>query len=300
MTMIDRQNQPLVGGLYMALAMLVLMSVNVAVKDATAGYPIAQIVFFRFAFSLVPCLLLLKQAGGLVALKTPDLKLHLFSGFIGPLGLYCLFKSFHLLPLAEATALTYASTLFLTILSIPILGEKVGLPRWTAVLVGFGGILVMANPSGDLFQTGIFFSLGFALIDALVFILARILTGRNHPASIVFYFSVFSTLVSVCFLPFDNWKTPESLWHWGQLILLGLGGGVGQILLTQAFRYAPATVAAPISYTSFVWGVLFGMLIWGEFPPFKIWIGCAVLITCGLFITFRAHREEQKSLRRLS
>ncbi len=292
------QNKSLIGGLYMAFAMFVFMSVNVAVKDATASYPLMQVVFFRYAFSIIPCLVLLKAAGGLKALKTVDIKWHFFSGCIGVLGLYCLFKSFHVLPLADATAFSYSSILFVTLLSSPILNEKVGPRRWIAVLIGFSGVIFMVNPTGRVFQTGALYSLTFALIDATVIIMARLLTKRNHPASIVFYFVTISAFISAFFLPFGNWETPFSLLHWGQLILLGIGGGIGQILLTHAFRYAPATVAAPVSYTSFVWGVLFGILFWNDFPTPEVWIGCSVLIVCGVYITYRAHKiEKAKALK---
>lgn len=286
------QNHTLLGAFYMALGVFIFTSVNVVVKEATTSYPILQIVFFRFAFSILPCLFLLKKAGGFSALKTDDLKIQLFSGVIGVVGLYCLFQSFASLPLADATALTYASILFVTLLSVPLLKEKVGLPRWIAVLIGFAGIIVMTNPSGEILQTGVFYGLAFALIDGLVILLARLLTKRNHPASIVFYFVITATVVSGCFLPFGHWRTPDSLLHWGLLILLGLGGGTGQICLTHAMRYAPATVLAPVGYTSFVWSLIFGMLVWGDFPTLEVWIGCGVLILCGLFITFHARFKD--------
>lgn len=284
------------GAFLMALGVLIFTSVNVIVKEATTTYPLFQLVFFRFFFSLFPCLFLLKKAGGVSALKTDDLKIHLFSGVIGVGGLYCLFQSFASLPLADATALTYASILFVSLLSVPLLKEKVGLPRWVAVLIGFAGVLLMTKPSGQVLQTGVLFGLSFALIDGLVVILARLLTQRNDPACIVFYFVLTATIVSACFLPFGHWETPHSLLHWGLLCLLGLGGGMGQICLTHAVRYAPATVIAPVGYTSFFWSVLFGLLVWGDFPSLEIWMGCGVLILCGLFITFHAHHALKQEM----
>ena len=291
--MSGHNNHILKGAFFMIMAMFTFCVVNVVVKDTAGSYPILQLVFFRNAFALIPCAFILKSAGGISQLKTKHMPLHILCGSLGVLGLFCLFTSFRELPLADATAFSYTSILFVTLFSILLLKEKVDLTRWIAILIGFGGVVLMAKPSGDVFHSGIFYSLVFACIDAFVLVNARRLTSSDHPGAVVFYFALIAATLSALMLPFGQWITPnvEDL---AKLCFLGLGGGLGQFLLTQACRHAPATVVSPLNYTSLVWSMLFGAVLWGDFPTAHLLMGCAVVISCGLFITLRAHHLQKK------
>jgi drug/metabolite transporter (DMT)-like permease len=288
------QDHALKGALYMMLSMLTFCVVNVVVKDTAGHYPILQLVFFRNVFALLPCYLILRGAGGVNLLRTPQVPSHVLCGTLGVLALFCLFTSFRELPLADATVYCYTSIFFVTLFSILILKERVSLPIWGAILVGFGGVVYMAKPSGDVFQSGIFYSLTFSCIDAFVLVSARRLTKKDHPAAVVFYFSLVASVVSACFLPFGFWKTPSTQ-DFAKLVFLGLGGGLGQFLLARACTHAPAVVVAPLTYTSLVWSVLFGWLFWSDFPAPHLWIGCAVVMGCGLFIIMREHAQQKKA-----
>lgn len=289
MSELSGKNSTLVGVAYMLVAIFTFSVINLIVKDTTPHYPIIQVVFFRNFFAIFPCAFLVIRAGGRPALKTTHWGRHLLCGSLGVLGLFCLFKSFYILPLADATAFTFSSILFVTAFSTFMLKEAINFSRWIAVLVGFLGILIMANPTGDVINVGALFAVTFALIDAFVMLNARILTRTDHPAAIVFYFAIIASVASGIFLPFI-WVTPSNI-DLFKLIFLGIGGGVAQIFLTHAYGYAPARVVAPMIYSAMVWGVLFGFLFWGEVPPLTLWAGCALLVGTGIFIIHQEHKQ---------
>lgn len=288
----QNQEKNLVGLGFMALGTFLFSLVNIAVKDVTAAYPIPMVVFFRFSFALLPCLFLVK-GDARVFLRRPKRFSLLFLTALGTfLGLWALFLALHLLPLADATALTFSSTFFVTILSVPILKEHVGIHRWLAVVVGFIGVLVMTNPTGDIFQVGALFAIGFALASALMQVTARLLTKDTKSGEIVFYISYYATIISLFTLPFA-WITP-SYPDLFKLILLGIGGGIGQLLFTHAHRFAPAVVIAPVFYTMLLWSALFGYLLWDEKPGTTIWLGSTLIILAGLYILYREKMNTRK------
>ncbi len=281
----QNQEKKIVGLGLMTLSTLLFSLVNVGVKDVTATYPISMVVFFRFFFALLPCLFLIKGDVGFFIRHPKRFPLILIAALGTFLGLWALFLALHLLPLADATALTFSSTFFVTILSVPILKEHVGIHRWLAVVLGFGGVLIMANPTGDIFQVGALFAIGFALASALMQITARLLTKTAKSGEIVFYISYYATLMSLLVLPFA-WVTPTA-GDLVKLILMGVGGGIGQLFLTHAHRFAPAVVISPVFYTMLIWSSLFGYLIWDEKPASSIWLGSGIIILAGLYIIYR-------------
>jgi len=193
------------------------------------------------------------------------------------------------MPLADAIAIGFSSPLFLTMLSIPLLGERVGKHRWGAVLVGFAGVLLMARTSGGFSGGGL--SLGAALalmsaaIGAAVTIAVRRMTLTEGSATLVTYQALITTVLSALLLPF-GWKAP--LWRDALMMAaIGVSAGIGQYWWTQAFRFAPAAVAAPFSYLSLVWSLLWGYLVWGDVPTAGLLAGGAVVVASGLYILYR-------------
>ena len=279
------------GIIFMLVAIFIYSLTNVVVKYVAPHYPIMEIVFFRNLFTLIPALFMVIRHGGTQAFKATHLPYQAFCGIAGTLGLAALFKSFALLPLADATCYAYASILFVTALSWPLLREHVEGVRWWAVIIGFVGIIIMAKPSGDILNYGIFYSLAFALTDAFVMLSARKLAAGNQSGTIVFYFALFATLFSGLFLPFI-WKTPN-LDDLIKFAAIGLGGGTAQICVTQAYRYAKAGTLAPMIYSSMLWSVLFGYVFWQDVPTTNLWIGGAVIISCGLFIIYRENKQKR-------
>ncbi len=269
----------------MLAAMLVYSVINAFIKDTTERYPLIQIVFFRNFFALVPGVLLLLKARDLRAMHTQHLPRLIICSVVGAIGFTCIFAALRLLPLADATTIIFSETLFLTALSALYLREKVGIHSWLAVIIGFIGVIVIARPTGDVFNIGILFGVTFALADAFFMVNARIMTRTDNSAAIVVYFSLFISIITGAILPFV-WETPT--WYDALiLILLGIGGGVGQICITQAYRFASAATVAPMIYSSLLWGILFGFIFWGEIPDAALWLGSSLIVGSGLYIVYR-------------
>ncbi len=277
------------GILYMIGSVFVFSVINALVKWEAERYPLAEAVFFRCAFSLVPCFMLLVTSGGFRLLRTQRLGEHVGRGLMQFVSMMSIFAAFGMMPLADAVAISFSSPLFLTILSIPLLGEQVGRHRWTAVLVGFGGVLLMVHAHGGL--RGGFASPGAALalisaaIGASVTIAVRRMTLTEASPTLVTYQALVTTILSAMLLPLA-WTTPR----WQDALIMasiGLCSGIGQFWWTQAYRFAPAAVAAPFSYLSMIWALLLGYLIWGDVPTPALIGGGLVVAASGLYILYR-------------
>lgn len=279
-----------VGIFYMVASVFLSSVINALIKWEGARYPVGEVAFFRCAFSLLPCLALLVGSGTpRLLLRTRRLRGHVGVGVLQFVSMMCLFLAFGRMPLADAVAITFSTPMFLTLLSIPMLGERVGPHRWAAVLLGFAGVLLMIRAGGalggGLASTGALLALATAAISAHVTILVRRMTLTDSSAALVIYQTLILTALTAALLPFD-WQTPS-----GQdaLLLAGTGflAGIGQFWWTQAFRFAPAAVAAPFSYLAMVWSLGLGYLVWGDVPTSMLIAGAAVVVVSGLYILYR-------------
>lgn len=277
-------------GIAMMLIAVALFSLlNVLVKLTTADYPLTQVTFFRNAFALVPVWATVMAQGGFGTIRTARPMGHLWRSCIGLFSMTMMFWSFHLLPLADAVALNFAAPLFLTALSVPLLAEKVGIHRWSAVGAGFVGVLVIVRPGHDLFQLGSMVALTAAMAQAFAMIAIRQLSTSESANTIVFYFTLTTTLLCALTLPFA-WVTPD-LKGFAMLVGTGLVGGAAQLYMTRAYTLAPAAVIAPFNYASIVWAALFGWTLWHEVPDLHVVLGAAVVVASGCYIL---HRETIK------
>jgi drug/metabolite transporter (DMT)-like permease len=279
-------------GIAMILGSVALLSImNVLVKVLTEDYPVNQVAFFRSAFALIPALIAVGLQHGWSDLRTAHPVGHVVRSLVGLSSMVLIFWSFRLLPLGEAIAMNFSAPLFLTALSVPLLGEKVGLHRWSAVLLGFVGVLIMVQPSPDALNLGAFVALGAALTQAFAMVAIRQLSRTEAPNTIVFYFTAICTGFIGLTLPF-GWVTP-TMDGLALLIATGLVGGCAQLCLTRAYSLAPAAVIAPFTYASLLWAVLFGWLIWQEVPTIHMMVGAAIVTASGLYIL---HRETRRGL----
>lgn len=267
------------------LAMALLSAMDAVVKWLSPDYSTIQLMFFRSVFAFLPLAPLVLRGGWAGSLRTQRLGTHALRSLFGISALGCFFWSLSLLPLADATAITFAAPLFVTALSLPLLGEVVRARRWTAVAVGFLGVLVMVQPGVGVFQPPALLPLATALFLALMVIQVRKLTRTDSDTTIVLYYTIMSTLVTGAVVPF-YWVTP-GLTDFLLLAAIGVLGGLGQLALTAAFRRAEASILAPFDYTAMVWAVLFGFLVWGELPAPNIWLGVAIVIASGTYIIYR-------------
>jgi drug/metabolite transporter (DMT)-like permease len=275
---------------------------SVCIKYLTeVDYPIIQIVFFRCLFGIFPVLYLLYKNNDWVKLKTRNISGHLSRSLIGLFAMFLTFWSFSFLPLADATALQFVTPIAMTMMAVPLLGERVGPLRWVGVLAGFAGVTMMINP-GEIGLDGNYVGLSLALCAAVLSALAMIIIkklGETEPyISIVFYFTVITTTISAIFLPL-YWVTPDSFLAWLAFFGAGMTGGIGQIWTTRSYQYAPAAVVSPFSYLAIVFAVIFGIILFDEHPGVNVLLGSVVVVGSGLLILWREY-SKRSDMPRLS
>jgi len=287
------------GLLYMVAAVFLFSIQNAIGKWLAQGYPIPMLVFFRSAVALLPSYLLVLRAGGVKVLRTNRLGAQFGRAAIWGGSNAASFFAYHLLPLADAVALTFAAPLFLTALSWPLLKERVGRERWIAVSVGFVGVLIMARPSVAGSVAGMVYALVCAICNAVGTLAVRGLTRTEASASIVFYTALFMTLGSLPILPF-YWVTPGPL-GLALFCAIGLIGGISQYWTTLALYHAPAAAVSPFNYMALIWSSILGFAIWREVPTMPIVIGSAIVTLTGVYLlrheAFRRPRRPAPSTR---
>jgi drug/metabolite transporter (DMT)-like permease len=287
-----RQDRPIYGIGLMNLAVLIFTSMDAIIKDVSDTFPTGEIVFFRNLFAFGPILAFMIWQGGFT-LRTRHAAGHLMRGLFGVSAMYFYFLSYKLLPLSDAIALGLSGPIFLTILSIPFLGERVGVRRWSACIVGFVGVLVMTRPGAGVWQPEALVPLVAAMFYALAMISIRKLTATEGSGTIVFYFTLFATLAGLATAPLGlvdpalAWVWPSG-GQWAIVLAIGLMGGCGQILITIAFRCAPVSVVAPFDYMALVYGFILGFMFYAEIPDAYLIIGGVTVVASGIYIV---HRE---------
>lgn len=285
------------GVLFMLAACALFTAMNVVIKALGDRIPFAEQMFFRSAFALpVVLLVVLRGAsrGGLGgALRTRRPGGHVLRAVTGTLAMGCSFYALTVLPLAEHSALTGATPIFITLLSIPFLGERVGIHRSSAVLLGFVGILVIALGKGafggDLAgaaRWGLVAAVLHGVFSALTTLLVRSLSGTETSSTIVLWQSLLMTGITAAALPF-LWVTPTAA-EFLLLVTIGLIGGVAQVLLTEAWASAQVSALAPFTYSSLLWAILFGWVGFGDVPGVATLAGAALIVAASLYIM---HRE---------
>jgi drug/metabolite transporter (DMT)-like permease len=266
------------------------------VKTLDATIPLAQLVLFRSLFALPVLLPMLPAAGGWRVLRTRHPMGHAIRTFWGLLGMLTAFYGYTQLPLANVTALGFTMPLFLTLLAVPLLGERVGWRRGLAVMVGFMGVLFMVSPgdtqAADLWPSLIVLFGAFAWAMAMISI--RRLGEKGEPGvAIVLWFAIGCSVVSfAASLPVWVWP---SLAQWGLLLGVGIASAFAQLLMTEAYRKGEPTLVAPFEYSGIVWTTLLGALVWAEAPDGWDAVGILILVGSGLYIW---RREVQLGIKR--
>jgi drug/metabolite transporter (DMT)-like permease len=293
-----------------AIAIKLLSVVLFTIMSALIRYvgqnvPLGEIVFFRSAFALIPVIAVYAWRRELAAaVRTARPFGHLGRGTISLCGMFLNFAALARLPLVDVTAINFASPLITVVFAVIFLHERVRVYRWTAVGVGFLGVIVMLWPYLTLADTvlagttaaavGVACSVGSAFTNAGSVIQTRRLTDSEHTASIVFYFSLICAIAGAVTLPFV-WYTP-TLIELAALVAIGVLGGASHIMLTESYRYAPASVVAPFDYTSMLWAFLIGYVFFGEVTTIYLFVGAGIVVASGLFVIWR---ERQLGVERL-
>jgi drug/metabolite transporter (DMT)-like permease len=294
--------RPLFGIALKIVSTIAFAAMATLIKLASDRYPVGELVFFRSFFALIPVLAWVAWLGHFrTVFKTSTPGGHFLRSIAGTVGMFCGFTALSLLPIADATAIGYASPLFTVAFAVVLLHEKVHIYRWTAVVVGLLGILVIlsdyvgpeapADTSGT-HTLGALVAIVGSVAAALAATQVRVLVRTEHAATIVVYFSLFTSLFALVTVPF-GWLMPDPL-DALQLVAAGICGGVGQVLLTQSYRYGEASVIAPFEYVSMIWVLVASLVIFSVWPSGTVLIGSAIVIGAGLFIIFR---ERQLGIR---
>ncbi len=279
-----------------SVAVFVAMSTMI---KAAGPLPAGEVVFFRSFFAMLPIMAFLALRGELNgAFHTSRPFSHLARGFVGAVAMGCAFFALARLPLPEAITLNYAQPLLVVVFSTLILGETVRVYRWSAVAVGLVGVLIIAWPKLTLVggttamdgreMAGVVAALCSAAASALAMILIRSLVHTEKTGTIVLWFSLSATLLSLLTLPF-GWTalTPGQA---ALLVCAGMSGGLAQLLMTEAYRHAEASVVAPFEYTSMILGIAVGYTMFGDVPTLHMLVGGAIVVGAGLFIIARERR----------
>jgi drug/metabolite transporter (DMT)-like permease len=277
--------------LLLRLAAAATLSVMVAlVKLASeSGLALPEILFWRQLPSIPLILLMFWATGKLGQLKSNRMGQHGMRAVLGLIGMTLNFGAVTLLPLAEATSFNFTAAIWAVILSALILHEKVGIWRWGAVMLGFAGVLVIAQPGdGHIPLVGAAVALGAAFMIALISIYIRDLTKTEDSLTIVFYFALFSAPLLALTLPFV-WQA-KSAEQWFYLIALGTSGLLGQYLLTSALRHGSVSSVIVMDYSALIWATLLGWSLFDRLPPATTWLGAPLIVGAGMLIAWREHR----------
>ena len=296
-------DRPLLGIGCKLLATIFFAVLFAAIRWLGADFPIGEMVFFRGTLGAVVVVIAALCAGGPSLLRTTNISSHALRSSAGTIAMFCNFAAYTLLPLANATAIGFASPLFVVVLAALILSEKVHIYRWSAVIIGFVGVIVIAGPEAGLSRSALYgalFALGGAGLTGAAMILIRRMSAYEHSITIAFYFMLTSSTVSLLTLWF-GWQVPTAS-ETAALLVAGLSGGLGQIFLSLSYRYSEASVLAPFDYAAMIWAVILGYLIFGELPAPQVWAGGAIVIASGLLILWRermlgSRRSEKREAR---
>lgn len=275
---------------YKLASALLLACMFALIKSLGSRYPIGEIVFARSGFALLPIVLVLHTRRRWSALRTSRPLAHLRRSVAGVASLFLSFGAVSLLPLSTATALTYSAPLFITLLSIVLLGEQVSPGRWVAVLIGFVGMLMVIQPDLEAgMPLGKVLGVLAAVATAVALVAIRQMAASESALAIAFYFTLFGTVVGAATLPLQI-VVPDAA-DALRLVSVGVLGGTAQLLLTMAYRLAPASVLAPYEYATLVGAILVGFIVWGEMPGPVEWLGIGVIVGANVGMT--AHEQSR-------
>ncbi len=256
-------------------------------------YPVGQVLFLRFFIGFIPIFFIIPKEKILSFYKTTRPGLHAFRAFTGAAAIIALFIGLRELPLADVVSLTFGGPIFVTVASIFFLSEKVGIKRWSAVFLGFIGMLLIVQPA--------FIDLNFYYITPIVFciffacvaISVRSLSKTEPNYRIAFYFTFLCSVLGIITIFKGDWVLPTKI-DFLIFIIMGLCGSIANLLLTQSYRLAEASLVTPIKYLSLVFAIVFGFLIWSEIPKLLTLFGALLVITSSLIIFMRENKLKKQ------
>ena len=280
-----RRNQIPRGIAFMIGSTVVFAGVNAIVKLELARYPVGEVAFYRALFALVAAAVMIIPRTGIAVFRTRRYLAHLQRGVSQFGSMTCMFVAFSMMSLGGAVAISFAAPLFTTLLSIVVLKERVGIHRWSALVVGFVGVVIVTEPGRGTFQTGALFALANAVLISSVAVAIRRMSATESTETLTIYQMMVITFCTLFLLPF-GFKSPTWL-DAGALALAGVGNGVAQYWWTRSLTLAPPSAVVPFNYLSLVWATLLGLAIWGDVPTPHLLAGAVVVVCSGLYILWR-------------
>jgi len=280
-------------------SVLCLMAMAASVKALGGAVPPGQIVFFRGLVSMAVIAGLAWRMGGIRLLTTRNWRAHAARSLAGSFSMFCWFVSLTMIPLAEMSAISFTVPLFVTLLALLFLGERIHAYRWTALAVGFAGVLVIVGP--DLLASGSAalgkgMGLLAAVFAAFALMFLRRMSGSEHALTITFYFFVTSSALALLTLPFWPWPMPTAE-QWLLLGVTGIFGVLGQLAMTWSYHYAEASLIAPLDYLNLLVATVIGFYVFGEVPHASTWVGAPLVIAAGAIILWREYRRLPRNAR---
>ena len=283
-------------GIALKLAATLLFSLMYAAIRLAGAVPVGEVVFFRGLFALIPLFALSYYTHGPAAvIRSARPMLHLRRSVAGTASMFLNFGALMRLPLADVTAFSFVMPLFATVLAALLLDEKVGPHRAGAVVLGFGGVLLMLHPHGGFAldfssgaSVGTAMALGGALLSAVVVIFIRQMSPTETSEAIVFYFMVVCALAGAVSMLW--WRVAPSPIQIALLVMCGVIGGAGQVCMTYSYRYAEPSLLAAFDYVAMVWAVALGYFLFAEIPEELVLAGAGVVIVAGLYIVWRERK----------
>jgi drug/metabolite transporter (DMT)-like permease len=279
------QDRPLVGIAWALSAGCTLSVMDGLIKWSVGVFPVAQVVFVRSVFVLLMLVAVLARSGALHAIRTRRPFGHLLRVSLTVASILTFFEAIRLLPLATVIAIGFGAPLIMTALSVPLLRERVGPHRWTAIVVGFVGVLVITRPGPDGLEWPALVALISSVLFATHLVTARWLARTETDAALMFWQNLGTLIVSGALTPFV-W-VPVGAAEFGIIAAMGALLLIGQYCTVRAFRTAPVGVVAPFQYVELIWATLIGYVFWSEMPALNVWIGAAIVIASGLYLVWR-------------
>ena len=285
MTAFSAGDRPLRGIAFVVLGFACFGVTDALSKAGLETMSTAQMLAIRSVVVLLLMLPWIHRAGGLAVLRTSRPRDHAIRVLCSLVSMVCFFEALRHLELATAIALGFVAPLIMTALSVPMLGERVGIHRWSAIVVGFAGALVIVRPGPDGVQPAALLCLFAAATWAASMVYARRLSRSDPEITMILFQNLAVALVMGVAAPL-MWR-PVGLFELGLIALMACAILVGQWCTFRGFRLAPVGLVAPFQYSELLWATLFGWLIWREFPDPPVWIGAAILIASGLYVIWR-------------
>lgn len=290
----EHHDRPVLALALRLTAAVMMATLTMLVKYASdIGIALPEIMFWRQAVTVPVVILGLWATSSLGRLRTNRFRSHGLRALTGMCGMLCGFGAATLLPLAEATTLSFTTPLFAVILTALILRNYVGPWRWLSVLCGFIGVIIIAQPGhGTIPLFGALVGLTGAFLVAIISFQLRDLGRTEEPIQITFWFAAFGAPLMGVFLPF--FMTAHTPWQWMVLMAVGLVGTAAQFLLSASLRYGAVVSVLIMDYTALIWSTLYGWLIWDRLPPAAMWIGAPLIIMAGTIIVWRERVRAQQ------